>query len=153
MAKQYDLVIIGAGPGGYTAAIRAADFGMKVAVIEEKELGGVCVNRGCIPTKALLYASHIFSLMQTSDEFGIFTDQISFDYGKMQKYKSKSVATYREEIRQMFTETYPSTMCKDLLGADFSTPDGAQKIREEQMMTVFCPQLVADVVNMLEDIM
>ena len=95
MAKQYDLVIIGAGPGGYTAAIRAADFGMKVAVIEEKELGGVCVNRGCIPTKALLYASHIFSLMQTSDEFGIFTDQISFDYGKMQKYKSKSVATYR----------------------------------------------------------
>lgn len=104
MAKQYDLVIIGAGPGGYTAAIRAADFGMKVAVIEEKELGGVCVNRGCIPTKALLYASHIFSLMQTSDEFGIFTDQISFDYGKMQKYKSKSVATYREEIRQMFTE-------------------------------------------------
>ena len=104
MAKQYDLVVIGAGPGGYTAAIRAADFGMKVAVIEEKELGGVCVNRGCIPTKALLYASHIFSLMQTSDEFGIFTDQISFDYGKMQKYKSKSVATYREEIRQMFTE-------------------------------------------------
>lgn len=57
------------------------------------------------------------------------------------------------QFRQMFTETYPSTMCKDLLGADFSTPDGAQKIREEQMMTVFCPQLVADVVNMLEDIM
>ena len=87
-----------------TAAIQAADFGMKVAVIEEKELGGVCVNRGCIPTKALLYASHIFSLMQTSDEFGIFTDQISFDYGKMQKYKEKSVITYREEIQRMFEE-------------------------------------------------
>ncbi|MCI8951276.1 MAG: dihydrolipoyl dehydrogenase [Lachnospiraceae bacterium] len=104
MAKQYDLVVIGAGPGGYTAAIQAADFGMKVAVVEEKELGGVCVNRGCIPTKALLYASHIFSLMQTSDEFGIFTDQISFDYGKMQKYKDKSVITYREEIQRMFEE-------------------------------------------------
>lgn len=102
MAKQYDLVIIGAGPGGYTAALQAADFGMKVAVIEEKELGGVCVNRGCIPTKALLYASHIFSLMQTSDEFGIFLDQISFDYKKMQKYKERSVTTYREEIRQAF---------------------------------------------------
>lgn len=104
MAKQYDLVVIGAGPGGYTAAIQAADFGMRVAVVEEKELGGVCVNRGCIPTKALLYASHIFSLMQTSDEFGIFTDQISFDYKKMQKYKEKSVTTYREEIRQMFED-------------------------------------------------
>lgn len=104
MAKQYDLVIIGAGPGGYTAAIQAADLGMKVAVVEEKELGGVCVNRGCIPTKALLYASHIFSLMQTSDEFGIFTDQISFDYGKMQKYKEKAVKTYRGEICQMFRE-------------------------------------------------
>lgn len=104
MAKQYDLVIIGAGPGGYTAAIQAADFGMKVAVIEEKDLGGVCVNRGCIPTKALLYASHIFSLMQSSDEFGIFTDQISFDYGKMQRYKEKAVKTYRDEICQMFQD-------------------------------------------------
>ena len=87
MTQLYDLVIVGAGPGGYTAALQAADFGMKVAIIEEKEVGGVCVNRGCIPTKALLYASHIFSLMQTSDEFGIFTNEISFDYGKMQRGK------------------------------------------------------------------
>lgn len=104
MTELYDLVIVGAGPGGYTAALQAADFGMKVAIIEEKEVGGVCVNRGCIPTKALLYASHIFSLMQTSDEFGIFTDEISFDYGKMQKYKERSVVTYREEIYRMFEE-------------------------------------------------
>lgn len=102
MAKQYDLVIIGAGPGGYTAAIRAAEFGMRTAVIEERELGGVCINRGCIPTKALLYASHIFSLMQSSDQFGIFTDQISFDYGKMQNYKEKSVKACRDGIQQSF---------------------------------------------------
>ncbi len=104
MTQLYDLVIVGAGPGGYTAALQAADFGMKVAIIEEKEVGGVCVNRGCIPTKALLYASHIFSLMQTSDEFGIFTNEISFDYGKMQKYKERSVDTYRQEICRMFEE-------------------------------------------------
>ena len=60
MTKKYDLIIIGAGPGGYTAAIRAAELGLRTAVIEERELGGVCVNRGCIPTKALLYASHLF---------------------------------------------------------------------------------------------
>ena len=87
MTKKYDLIIIGAGPGGYTAAIRAAELGLRTAVIEERELGGVCVNRGCIPTKERLYASHLFSLMQNRDQFGIFTDQISFDYGKMQKYK------------------------------------------------------------------
>ena len=91
MTKKYDLIIIGAGPGGYTAAIRAAELGLRTAVIEERELGGVCVNRGCIPTKALLYASHLFSLMQNSDQFGIFTDQISFDYGKLHQYKEKSV--------------------------------------------------------------
>lgn len=102
MAKQYDLIIIGAGPGGYTAAIRAAELGMHTAVIEERELGGVCINRGCIPTKSLLYASHIFSLMQTSDQFGIFSDQISFDYGKMQQYKNRSVRACREGIRQSF---------------------------------------------------
>ena len=63
MAIKYDLIIIGAGPGGYTAALKAAGFGMKVAVIERDKLGGVCINRGCIPTKALLHASSIFSMM------------------------------------------------------------------------------------------
>ena len=57
MATYYDLVIIGAGPGGYTAAIKGASFGMKVAVIDENKLGGVCINRGCIPTKALFLIS------------------------------------------------------------------------------------------------
>ena len=66
MAVNCDLVIIGAGPGGYTAALKAAGFGMKVVVIDQDKLGGVCINRGCIPTKALLHASNIFSMMQLS---------------------------------------------------------------------------------------
>ena len=104
MAKQFDLVVVGAGPGGYTAAIKAADQGMTVDLSGGRELGGVCVNRGCIPTKSLLYASHIFSLMQTSDDLGIFTDQIAFDQGKMQRYKDKAVRTYREEIGRIFEQ-------------------------------------------------
>ena len=60
MAKQFVVIVIGAGPGGYTAALKAAEFGLKVAVIETKKIGGICVNRGCIPTKALLYASGMF---------------------------------------------------------------------------------------------
>ena len=73
MAKQFDVIVIGAGPGGYTAALKAAEFGLKVAVIETKKIGGTCVNRGCIPTKALLYASGMFRMMQNCDEFGVST--------------------------------------------------------------------------------
>lgn len=102
MAKNYDLVIIGAGPGGYTAALKAAGLGMKVAVIDKDKIGGVCVNRGCIPTKALLHASNIFSMMQHCDEFGVSTDFISFDFGKMQNYKKRSVQQYRGEIEKLF---------------------------------------------------
>lgn len=102
MARKYDLIIIGGGPGGYTAALKAAGSGLKTAVIEKDKLGGVCLNRGCIPTKALLYASKMFSRMQNCDEFGVSVDFISFDFGKMQDYKRKSVKTYREGIRKLF---------------------------------------------------
>ncbi|MGN0373054.1 MAG: dihydrolipoyl dehydrogenase [Enterocloster sp.] len=102
MAKQFDLVVIGAGPGGYTAALKAAEFGMNVAVIEAKKIGGTCVNRGCIPTKALLYASGMFHMMQNCDEFGVSTDFISFDFGKMQRYKRQAVKRYRQSVEANF---------------------------------------------------
>ncbi len=104
MAKQYDLIVIGAGPGGYTAALKAAEYGIRTAVIEEKKLGGNCVNRGCIPTKALLHASSRFKQMQQCDEFGVSVDFISFDFKKMQQYKKRAVKTYRDEIRRLFQE-------------------------------------------------
>lgn len=106
MARNYELVVIGAGPGGYTAALKAAGFGMKVAVVDQERLGGVCVNRGCIPTKALLYASNIFSMMQHCDEFGVSTDFISFDFKKMQEYKKRSVRQYRQGIEKLFAENH-----------------------------------------------
>ncbi len=106
MARKYDLIIIGGGPGGYTAAVKAASSGLKTVVIEKDKLGGVCLNRGCIPTKALLFASRMFSRMQNCDEFGVSADFISFDFGKMQDYKRKSVKTYREGIRELFEENH-----------------------------------------------
>ena len=102
MARNYDVVIIGAGPGGYTAAFKAAQFGLSVALIEAKKIGGTCVNRGCIPTKALLHASDMFHMMQNCDAFGVSTDFIAFDFGKMQKYKKQAVAKYREGIEAGF---------------------------------------------------
>ena len=104
MARNYDLVVVGAGPGGYTAALKAAEFGMKVAVVDQDKVGGVCINRGCIPTKALLHASNFFSMMQHCDEFGISADAISFDFAEMQDYKRTSVRQYRHGVEKLFEE-------------------------------------------------
>ncbi|MGB1547739.1 MAG: FAD-dependent oxidoreductase, partial [Alphaproteobacteria bacterium] len=76
---KYDLVIIGSGPGGYVAAIRASQLGLKTAIIEEKHLGGICLNWGCIPTKALLRSAEIWHLMERAEEFGFTVGQKSFD--------------------------------------------------------------------------
>lgn len=79
MAEQYDMVVIGAGPGGYVAAIRAAQLGLKTAVIERENLGGICLNWGCIPTKALLRSAEVFHLMGRAKEFGLKSDAFGFD--------------------------------------------------------------------------
>ena len=82
MSSEYDVVVLGAGPGGYVAAIRASQLGLKVAVIEKQYWGGVCLNIGCIPTKSLLRnaeLAHIFT--HEADTFGI-EGQVSFNYGQ-----------------------------------------------------------------------
>src|SRR3954453_16195586 len=68
---NYDLIVIGSGPGGYVAAIRASQLGMKVGVVEKAELGGICLNWGCIPTKALLKSANVFEYIQHAKEYGI----------------------------------------------------------------------------------
>ena len=89
--QSFDLVVIGSGPGGYVAAIRAAQLGMKTAVIEREHLGGICLNWGCIPTKALLRSSEIFHTLHRLEEFGLSADNISFDVDKVVK-RSRAVA-------------------------------------------------------------
>ena len=78
-AKEFDVVVIGAGPGGYVAAIRAAQLGLKTAVVEREHMGGICLNWGCIPTKALLRSSEVFHLMHRAKEFGLSAEKIGFD--------------------------------------------------------------------------
>ncbi len=81
MSDRYDIAIIGAGPGGYVAAIRAAQLGIKVALIEEEHLGGVCLNWGCIPTKALLRNAEVVSLLDRGREFGFSVSDVELDFG------------------------------------------------------------------------
>ena len=91
METKFDLIVLGGGPGGYVAAIRAAQLGMKTAVVEREHLGGICLNWGCIPTKTLLRSSEINHLLHNLDEFGFKADNISFDLAKIVK-RSRGVA-------------------------------------------------------------
>ena len=78
-AQSFDMIVIGAGPGGYVAAIRGAQLGLKVAIVEREHMGGICLNWGCIPTKALLRSSEVFHLMHRAKEFGLKADGIGYD--------------------------------------------------------------------------
>jgi dihydrolipoamide dehydrogenase len=88
---SYDLIVLGSGPGGYVAAIRAAQLGMKTALVERDQLGGICLNWGCIPTKALLRSSEIYQLLHRLDQFGFSAKDIRFDAGKVVA-RSRAVA-------------------------------------------------------------
>jgi dihydrolipoamide dehydrogenase len=87
----YDLVVIGAGPGGYVAAIRAAQLGLKVACIEREGLGGICLNWGCIPTKALLRSAEVLDLIHRAKEFGIIVEGVRVDFPAIIK-RSRDIA-------------------------------------------------------------
>ena len=79
MAQNFDVIVVGAGPGGYVAAIRAAQLGLKVACVERENLGGICQNWGCIPTKALLRSAEVFHLMERAKDFGLSADKFGYD--------------------------------------------------------------------------
>lgn len=89
--KKYDVAVIGAGPGGYVAAIRAAQLGGKVALIEQRDLGGTCLNTGCIPTKTLLRASEFVKMPKTAAEYGVFFEKPRVDYSRLIDYKDQVV--------------------------------------------------------------
>ncbi len=91
MAESFDVIVIGGGPGGYVCAIRCAQLGMKTAVVERENLGGICLNWGCIPTKALLRSSEIWHLMHRLEEFGMSAKDLSFDIAKIVE-RSRKVA-------------------------------------------------------------
>jgi dihydrolipoyl dehydrogenase len=81
MANSYDVIVIGGGPGGYVAAIRAAQLGLKTAVVDREHLGGICLNWGCIPTKALLRSAEIYHYMQHAKDYGLSAERVGFDAG------------------------------------------------------------------------
>ncbi|WP_299420124.1 dihydrolipoyl dehydrogenase [uncultured Shimia sp.] len=90
-SKNFDMIVIGAGPGGYVAAIRGAQLGLKVAIVEREHMGGICLNWGCIPTKALLRSAEVFHLMERAKDFGLKAEGIGYDIDAVVK-RSRGVA-------------------------------------------------------------
>lgn len=100
--SEYDIAIVGAGPGGYVAAIRAGQLGLKTAVVERDELGGICLNWGCIPSKAILRNAEIVSLFKRSEDFGITYDNLHVDYSKAIERSRKVAARMVRGVAYLF---------------------------------------------------
>lgn len=96
--ENFDLGIIGGGPAGYTAALHAASLGQKVILFEKDNVGGVCLNKGCIPTKSILHASELFHKMQSAQDIGISAENISLDYSKVIERKNQTIEKLKKGI-------------------------------------------------------
>lgn len=101
MAKEYDLVILGGGTGGYVAAIRASQLGLKTAIVEKGKLGGTCLHHGCIPSKALLRSAEVFATAKRSEEFGVETADVKVNFLKVQERKNSIIDQLHKGVQHL----------------------------------------------------
>jgi len=99
--EKFDILIIGAGPAGYIAAIRAAQLGAKVGLIEQDKVGGTCLNRGCIPTKAIIYCVNFYAKILKAQDYGIITQNTQIDLGQVIDRKDKIIAKIVKSLEQL----------------------------------------------------
>ena len=125
--SDYQLIVIGAGPGGYTAALRAATLGLHTAIVERREVGGSCLNRGCIPTKTLLHASQVYSDAAEGARMGVHAGNISYDMGEIFAYKRSVSDKLRQGIHAL------------LKGAKVDVVEGTAQITAPGEVTVTAP--------------
>ncbi|MBM3197926.1 MAG: dihydrolipoyl dehydrogenase [Chlamydiae bacterium] len=118
--KQFDLVVIGSGPGGYVAAIKGAQEGLRVALIEKQSVGGTCLNVGCIPTKTLIAGALVLHHVKQAREFGIETGAVSFDYGKMKARKDQVVQKIQKSLEGLI-QSNGVTILRGI--AEFTAPN------------------------------
>ncbi|QED48561.1 dihydrolipoyl dehydrogenase [Cytobacillus dafuensis] len=104
MAEEYDLVILGGGTGGYVAAIRASQLGLKTALVEKGKLGGTCLHKGCIPSKALLRSAEVYATTKRSEEFGVSASDVTVNFGKVQERKAKIVDQLHKGVQHLMKQ-------------------------------------------------
>ena len=128
MENHFELIVVGAGPGGYVAAIKAAKLGLSVAVVEEREVGGTCLNRGCIPAKAMIHAATLYEEMKDAEQFGIIAENVHFDYEKIIDYK-------QETINQLVGEAWQKAASEsELRIAGYPRIDAAKNEEDKENM-------------------
>lgn len=111
METTFDLIIIGAGPGGYVAAIKAAQLGQKTAIVEKLRVGGTCLNRGCIPAKAMLHASALYREMKEAERFGVSATGVYYDYDKILAYKEDTTDKLCQGVEQLLKANGVAIFC------------------------------------------
>ena len=126
--NDFDVVVIGAGPGGYVAAIRSAQLGLKTAIVEREHMGGICLNWGCIPTKAMLRSAEIFHLMHRANEFGLTAEQISFDLDAVIK-RSRGIS---KQLNQGVTHLLKKNKVKSFIGEATILKKGKIKVLKDK---------------------
>ncbi|OCC24534.1 dihydrolipoyl dehydrogenase [Croceicoccus estronivorus] len=131
MSDQYDVIVLGSGPGGYVAAIRAAQLGLKTAIVERENLGGICLNWGCIPTKALLRSAEVFHHMKHAKDFGLAADKISADLDAVVK-RSRGVA---KQLNQGVTHLMKKNKITVHMGEGRLTGPGKLEVQGEKGKT------------------
>ncbi|MBS4191168.1 dihydrolipoyl dehydrogenase [Bacillus sp. FJAT-49705] len=104
MAEEYDLVILGGGTGGYVAAIRASQLGLKTALVEKGKLGGTCLHKGCIPSKALLRSAEVYATTKRSEEFGVSASDVTVNFSKVQERKGKIVDQLHKGVQHLMKQ-------------------------------------------------
>ena len=124
----FDVVVIGAGPGGYVAAIRSAQLGLKTAIVEKEHMGGICLNWGCIPTKAMLRSAEIFHLMHRANEFGLSAEKISFDLQAVIK-RSRSIS---KQLNQGVTHLLKKNKVKSFIGEATILDKGKVRVLKDE---------------------
>lgn len=98
---QWDVIVVGGGPSGYTAAIRLCQRGLRTLLVEREELGGVCLNRGCIPSKALIHCAHLWTQLKRAEQFGITVGEAQFDWKRMRSWADRVVTTLRRGLQTL----------------------------------------------------
>lgn len=134
MSQEFDLVVLGGGTGGYVAAIRASQLGMNVAIVEKEKLGGTCLHRGCIPSKALLRSAEVFATLKESDKYGVVASGASIDFARVQERKQHIVEQLHKGVQYLINKGKITTFrgFGRVMGPSIFSPQaGAVRIEKE----------------------
>ncbi len=132
MPEKYKLIVIGAGPGGYVAAIRAAQLGIKTAIVEKEYMGGVCLNWGCIPSKALLYTTELKRTIEGAKRIGLTADNVKIDLDKLRKHKDDTVKRLTGGVKLLLDKAGVKIFngtASFLSASEIEVADGKEKLR------------------------